>query len=171
LAATARSLDVEVAGGRFREDLFYRLKVVTIQLPPLVQRREDILPLARHFAARLARRLGRRLDFTPAAAAWLEAQRWPGNVRELENAIERAAVLSGHELLQPDDLHQDSTPAVATPVPGAAGRTLREIAEQAERQAILEALQAADGNRRAAAQQLGVSLRTLFYKMQRYHLE
>jgi two-component system response regulator AtoC len=172
LAATARSLDVEVAGGRFREDLFYRLKVVTIQLPPLVQRREDILPLARHFAARLARRLGRRLDFTPAAAAWLEAQRWPGNVRELENAIERAAVLSGHELLQPDDLHQDSAPAVATPVPaGATGRTLREIAEQAEGQAILEALQTADGNRRAAAQQLGVSLRTLFYKMQRYHLE
>jgi two-component system response regulator AtoC len=171
LAATARSLDVEVAAGRFREDLFYRLKVVTILLPPLVQRREDILPLARHFAARLARRLGRLIDFTPEAAAWLQAQRWPGNVRELENAIERAAVLSGHELLQPDDLRQDSAPAVAPPVPGAAGRTLREIAEQAERQAILEGLQAADGNRRAAAEQLGISLRTLFYKMHRYHLE
>jgi two-component system response regulator AtoC len=172
LAATARSLDVEVGAGRFREDLFYRLKVVTIQLPPLVQRREDIMPLARHFAARLARRLGRRLDFAPESAAWLEAQRWPGNVRELENAIERAAVLSGHELLQPDDLQQDAAPSSATQVlAAAAGRTLREIAEGAERQAILEALQAADGNRRAAAQQLGISLRTLFYKMQRYRLE
>jgi two-component system response regulator AtoC len=172
LAATARSLDVEVGAGRFREDLFYRLKVVTIQLPPLVQRREDIMPLARHFAARLARRLGRRLDFAPESAAWLEAQRWPGNVRELENAIERAAVLSGHELLQPDDLQQDAAPSAATQaLAAAAGRTLREIAEGAERQAILEALQAADGNRRAAAQQLGISLRTLFYKMQRYRLE
>jgi DNA-binding NtrC family response regulator len=172
LAATARSLDIEVGAGRFREDLFYRLKVVTIQLPPLVQRREDIMPLARHFAARLARRLGRRLDFAPESAAWLEAQRWPGNVRELENAIERAAVLSGHELLQPNDLLQDAAPSAATQVlAAAAGRTLREIAEGAERQAILEALQAADGNRRAAAQQLGISLRTLFYKMQRYRLE
>jgi two-component system response regulator AtoC len=172
LAATARSLDVEVAAGRFREDLYYRLKVVTIQLPPLMQRREDILPLARHFAARLARRLGRRLDFTPEATVWLEAQRWPGNVRELENAIERAAVLSGHELLQPDDLHQDAAPSAATPLrDGAAGRTLREITERAERQAILEALQAADGNRRVAARQLGVSLRTLFYKMHRYRVE
>ncbi len=171
LAATARALDAEVAAGRFREDLYYRLKVVTIQLPPLVQRREDILPLARHFAARLARRLGRRLDFTPEATAWLEAQQWPGNVRELENAIERAAVLSGHELLQPDDLHQDAAPSGATPASAGAAGNLREIAERAERQAILEALRAAAGNRRTAARQLGVSLRTLFYKIQRYRLE
>src|SRR5947209_12553531 len=103
LAATARDLAAEVAAGRFRQDLYYRLNVVTIPLPRLAERRGDVAPLARHFAARLARRLARPVVLSDAAVAWLEQQQWPGNVRELEHAIERAAVLSERELLEPGD--------------------------------------------------------------------
>ena len=170
LAATARTLAAEVAAGRFREDLYYRLNVVTIHLPPLAERPQDIEPLARHFAARLSKRLQRRVDFTPDALTWLSAQPWPGNVRELEHAIERAAVLSDHEVLEPADLRQESAPAIVRP--GAnAGLTLREASERAEREAIEDALRVARGNRREAAKRLGVSLRTLFYKVSRYRIE
>jgi len=171
LAATARDLEAEAAAGRFREDLYYRLNVVTIHLPPLAERRADIQPLARHFATRLAGRLGRAVVLSDDTLAWLEAQRWPGNVRELEHAIERAAVLADHELLEPADFRKEPLPAPRSPEEqGAGSGTLREAVEAAERQAIVAALQAAGGNRRAAAKQLGVSLRTLFYKIDRYHL-
>jgi len=174
LAATARDLAADAAAGRFRHDLFDRLNVVAIHLPPLSERREDIAPLARHFAALLARRLGRRLELSDAAIAWLREQPWPGNVRALEHAIERAAVLSDKEILEPVDLRKEPLPA---PRSGAAGEqgagsgTLREVVERAERGAISDALRAAGGNRREAAKRLGVSLRTLFYKMDRYGLE
>src|SRR5881396_2892848 len=103
LVATARNLEAEVRGGRFREDLFYRINVVMIELPPLRERRADIAPLARHFAATLAQRFGRLLSLSDDAIAWLEQQEWPGNVRELENAIERAAVLSEKAVLDRGD--------------------------------------------------------------------
>lgn len=163
LAATARNLEVETRAGRFREDLFYRLNVVALELPPLRERRQDIAPLARLFAARLATRFARPLTLSDAAIAWLEQQEWPGNVRELENAIERAAVLSNKETLDPEDLSH----APRTTHPAPAG-TLSEAVEAAERQAISAALGAANGNRREAAKALGVSLRTLFYKIERY---
>jgi DNA-binding NtrC family response regulator len=172
LAATAKDLAVEAAAGRFRHDLFDRLNVVTIHLPPLAERREDIAPLARHFAARLTQRLGRRVALSEAALAWLEEQPWPGNVRALEHAIERAAVLSDKEIVEPSDLRRDAPPPspLGPPPegPGAESATLHDAVAAAERQAITRALAAAGGNRRAAAQQLGVSLRTLFYKMERY---
>jgi two-component system response regulator AtoC len=171
LAATARDLEAETKVGRFREDLFYRINVVVIELPPLRERDEDIAPLARHFAVRLAQRFRRPLSLSDDAIAWLEQQPWPGNVRELENVIERAAVLSNKEVLEPGDFRNDSRPpAPDSPVP-TAGDSLRSVVEAAERQAITVALRAADGNRRAAAKQLGVSLRTLFYKIERYGLE
>ncbi len=160
LAATARDLEAETKVGRFREDLFYRINVVVIELPPLREREEDIAPLARHFAARLAQRFGRPLSLSDEAIAWLEQQPWPGNVRELENAIERAAVLSNKEVLEPGDFRNEPRPAVeesSTP-----SDSLRSVVEAAERQ---------DGNRREAAKRLGVSLRTLFYKIDRYGLE
>jgi two-component system response regulator AtoC len=166
LAATARDLQAEVRAGRFREDLFYRINVVAIALPPLRERREDIAPLARHFAARLAQRFGRPLSLTDATIAWLEEQQWPGNVRELENAIERAAVLTNQEILNPTDLRAEPLPSLLSPESG----TLREATERAEREAITAALQATNGNRREAARNLGVSLRTLFYKIERYGL-
>src|SRR5204862_273951 len=111
--------------------------------------------------------------FTGALAdkAGLETQRWPGNVRELEHAIERAAVLSDREVLEPADFRKDPLPAHRSGPQGAGSGTLREAVETAERQAIVAALQAAGGNRRAAAKLLGVSLRTLFYKIDREPLE
>jgi len=168
LAATARDLEAEVRAGRFREDLFYRINVVAIELPPLRERRDDIAPLARHFAARLSQRFGRPLSLSDAAVAWLQQQDWPGNVRELENAIERAAVLNEKPVLEPQDLH--AVPPRREAQRGSEGEagTLGDVVERAERQAIVEALQATEGNRRAAAERLGVSLRTLFYKIDRY---
>jgi two-component system response regulator AtoC len=173
LAATARDLEAEVRAGRFREDLFYRIHVVAIELPPLREREDDIAPLARHFTARLAQRFGRQLSLSDDAIAWLEQQEWPGNVRQLENAIERAAVLTNHEILTPADLRNEPIPTPHSPPSeesGVGSGTLREATESAERDAIIQALQATDGNRREAAKQLGVSLRTLFYKIERYGL-
>ena len=184
LAATARDLGAEVAAGRFRQDLYYRLNVVTIHLPRLAERRGDVAPLARHFAAQLARRLARPVVLSDAALAWLEQQEWPGNVRELEHAIERAAVLSEKETLEPGDFilrPNHMAPSLPSPHPltpspergegerGGEG-SLRAAVEAAERRAIEAALAAAGGNRREAARRLGVSLRTLFYKMERYRM-
>ena len=173
LAATARDLEAEVRAGRFREDVFYRIHVVVIALPPLREREDDIAPLSRHFVARLAQRFGRPLSLSADAIAWLEQQPWPGNVRELENAIERAAVLTNHEILSPVDFRIEPLPSPLSQDPGEKGMgsgTLRDATERAEREAIVDALKATDGNRRAAAQRLGVSLRTLFYKIDRYRI-
>ncbi len=172
LAATARDLEAEVRSGRFREDLYYRINVVVIELPPLRERENDIAPLARHFVARLAQRFGRPLSLSEDALAWLEQQPWPGNVRELENAIERAAVLNEKAILEQKDFQ--IVPPLRTER-GSGGEdttdgTLRSVVEDAERRAIVDALKATDGNRRAAAQRLGVSLRTLFYKIDRYRI-
>src|SRR5881394_2448516 len=152
LAATAKDLAAEGSAGRFRQDLFDRLNVVTIHLPPLAERREDIVPLARHFAGQLARRLGHALELSEAAVAWLREQPWPGNVRALEHAIERAAVLTDKEILDPVDFSPPPQPGLAPGVsltpgasPGSLG-TLREAVEAAERQAITTALAAAKGN-------------------------
>ncbi len=180
LAATARNLEAEVRAGRFREDLFYRINVVVIELPPLRERQDDIAPLARHFVARLAQRFGRPLSVSDDAVAWLEQQEWPGNVRELENAIERAAVLSNKEVLDRSDFrtapagaqHAAPLPSGSAPPPmDKDGELLSDIVATAERQAIANALRATDGNRREAAKRLGVSLRTLFYKIERYRLD
>jgi two-component system response regulator AtoC len=174
LAATAKDLAAEARAGRFREDLFDRLHVVAIHLPPLAERREDIVPLARHFAAQVGRRLGRAVTLSDAALAWLGEQPWPGNARELEHAIERAAVLSDREILEPADFRKPAPGSAPSPeagrAPGGSG-TLRDAVERAEREAITAALAASGGNRRQAAQRLGVSLRTLFYKMDRYEIE
>src|SRR5947208_353813 len=174
LAATAKDLGAEAAAGRFRHDLFDRLNVVTIHLPALAERRADIVPLARHFAAQLERRLGHTLGLSEAAVEWLRDQPWPGNVRALEHAIERAAVLSDKEILEPADF-VGPRPLSPSPQRGEGERggevTLRDAVELAERQAITAALAAAAGNRREAAKRLGVSLRTLFYKMDRYGID
>ena len=166
LAATARDLSAETKTGQFREDLYYRINVVAIELPPLRERRQDIAPLARLFAARLAKRFARPLALSDAAVAWLEQHDWPGNVRELENAIERAAVLSNKESLDPEDFSQAARPTPHVPL-----GTLDEAVAAAERQVIAAALTSTNGNRREAAKRLGVSLRTLFYKIDRYGID
>jgi two-component system response regulator AtoC len=173
VAATARDLEAEVRAGGFREDLYYRLNVVTVRLPPLRERPADIAPLAARFAAQLARRFARPLALAPEAVAWLEGQPWPGNVRQLENTIERAAVLTDHDVLGVADLDQDVRPRPGAPKGDARGPsiTLRDAVTGAERDAITTALAAAGGNRRDAARRLGVSLRTLFYKMARLGIQ
>jgi two-component system response regulator AtoC len=168
LAATAQPLEELIRDGRFREDLFYRLNVVRIHLPPLRERPEDVAALATLFVAQAGARQGRSLRLTPAGLGKLLEWRWPGNVRELRNAVERAAVLSGTGVLDAADfpLGDPRLPLA----PGGGAVKLKPQVEALERSVIEEALAKADGNRRQAAQTLGVSLRTLFYKLNRYGL-
>jgi two-component system, NtrC family, response regulator AtoC len=162
IAATHRDLPQMVAAGTFRRDLFYRLSVFPIPLPPLRERSSDILPLAEHILRNVARRLGKRIaGFAEEAAALLQGYGWPGNIRELQNVVERAAILCQEEQILA--AHLNLTPAF--PTPAAAGpRTLREL----EREAILSALAACQGNRRTAAEQLGIGLRTLYTRLREY---
>jgi DNA-binding NtrC family response regulator len=162
LAATNRNLEEEVKAGRFREDLFYRLNVVELNVPPLRERPEDILPLANRFIAEFTQNKAR---FSPAVADCLMRYPWPGNVRELRNAMERAALLSHGELIFPEHLPAKIRPAEAAPVvdPADAER-LGEI----ERQAIFQALKKHDFNRTETAKALGISRRALIYKLQRF---
>ena len=180
VAATNRDLDAEVAGGRFRQDLYYRLKVVTIALPALRQRPEDILPLVDHFVASFNRQLGRRVRrLTPGLVAALRAQAWPGNVRELRNVVENMVLFCQSEELSEADLPPEyhagarSSEASVVAAAGEAGtaeggrftpRTMADI----ERDAILGALAYTQGHRGRAASVLGIGLRTLQRKLKEY---
>ncbi|MBW2528678.1 MAG: sigma-54-dependent Fis family transcriptional regulator [Deltaproteobacteria bacterium] len=164
IAATNRNLDQTMAEGAFREDLFHRLAVFPIDLPPLRERREDIGPLAEALLARIAAELGRpSLSLAAAARAALEGHDWPGNVRELENTLERAAILSEGDELSADEL------LLRKPAAGATASSMPTMAE-AESAAIRRALDHFEGNRRKAAEHLGIGLRTLYDKLKRYGL-
>jgi transcriptional regulator with GAF, ATPase, and Fis domain len=195
LSAANRDLRKLVADGKFRADLFFRLNGITMTLPPLRKRPEDVLPLAEVFLERAARKLGKpppRLGAEARKA--LEAHPWPGNVRELRNVIERAVVLCQGEVLKPEDLllqeGEIETAAVAvapapsaTPVPGAPEDQqvtmriplrppeLKGKLEEFERAQILEALAKTTGNQTRAAKLLGIARRTLIKKMVRYGIE
>ena len=162
IAASNRDLEAEVKAGRFREDLYYRLNVVELNLPPLRERREDILPLANLFVSELARHRARLAE---ATADCLKQYPWPGNVRELRNAIERAALLSQSELILPEHLPTKlrDTAKNAAPVLSLDSQTMDEI----ERAAILAALKQHKHNRTETAKALGISRRALLYKLQR----
>jgi two-component system response regulator AtoC len=174
LAATARNLEADVRQGRFREDLYYRINVMRIHLPPLRQRPEDIEALARLFLQRAGERSGRVLTLTPAAMAALKAHPWPGNVRELENAVERAAVLSPDGRIGPAELWPSAEHTGGAETYGAdtvsRPTTLREAVDEAQRAAIRRALDACGGNRAQAARLLGISQRSLFYKLKQLKL-
>jgi len=168
IAATNRDLRREVEGGRFREDLFYRLNVIPIHLPPLRERREDVLPLAKQFLNRFAEKMHKPVMeiATEAQKALLEYD-YPGNVRELENAVERAVALSlGGELRIGDLPSEFTVPRLAPPSPQIAGAgSLAESVQSWEKTAIEEALRTT-GNRKAeAAKLLGISRKTLWEKM------
>jgi two-component system, NtrC family, response regulator HydG len=165
LAATNRDLVEEIRAARFRQDLYYRLRVVEITVPPLRDRRQDILPLARMFLAASAERTGRKVTgFTPAAAHQLLRYTWPGNVRELENAVERAVVLAYRSRVDVGDL----PPEVSLEVPDAVQmddiRTLADV----ERSYIESVLRTVGGNRTRAAAKLGIGPATLYRKLKRY---
>jgi DNA-binding NtrC family response regulator len=164
LAATGRPMEQAVERGEFRSDLYYRLNVVRLHIPPLRERPEDIPELLTHFARQVAQRLGHPVSVTPAALVALTRHSWPGNVRELRNAVERAAVLSAGGLLDSRDFAlSDGSPNAQS----GGALDLRTQVEAVERAAIQRALQASYGNRRQAANLLGISLRTLFYKLRR----
>ncbi len=156
VAATNRDLPAEVREKRFREDLYYRLAVVTITLPPLRERREDIPGLASFFLSRHAQRVGRRLEgFSPAALARLVTYDWPGNVRELSNAVERAAVLSAGPLVRPEDLPEALVEGPAA-LADEALTPYHEAVNRAKRQAVSAALAQCHGNVTEAARLLGL---------------
>jgi len=163
LAATNKNLEERVKTGTFREDLFYRLNVVELNVPPLRERPEDILPLAAYFIAEFTKGKAR---FASALTEGLARYAWPGNVRELRNAMERAALLSRGEMLLPEHLPARVRSAVeqatAAAVPDA--QRLEEI----ERQAIMQALREHQDNRTETAKALGISRRALIYKLQRF---
>ncbi|MGD9903403.1 MAG: sigma 54-interacting transcriptional regulator [Vicinamibacterales bacterium] len=163
LAATNRDLVEEIRAARFRQDLYYRLRVVELRVPPLRERRDDVLPLARTFLASAAARTGRKaLTFSAAAAHQLVRYDWPGNVRELENAVERAVVLASGERIAADDLPDEVR--VPPAADGAGACSLAEV----ERRHVLAVLQAADGNRARAAATLGIGVATLYRKLKEY---
>jgi DNA-binding NtrC family response regulator len=175
VAATNRDLRGAAERGEFRRDLFFRLAVFPIEIPPLRQRGDDVVLLARHFAAELGKELRKReavLDETCLAA--LRQHKWPGNVRELQNAIERACILSDSNTLEPRDLglipETRSAPSSVSDLDTSG--TLSEVAERAvrfvERTKIIEALEACDGNKSRAAEVLGVSYKTLLTKIKEY---
>jgi len=180
LAATARDLERDTAGGTFREDLYYRLNVVRIHIPPLRERPQDIEPLVAALLARAVKRSGRAVTLLPDALGALRAGAWPGNVRELENAIERAAVLSADGVIRAEAFEavgrsggravngfdaDSARPTARPPV------RLEDAVTSAERQAIRAALDAAGGSRAEAAKLLGISQRNLFYKLKKLALD
>jgi DNA-binding NtrC family response regulator len=165
VAATNRPLEEEQKAGRFREDLYYRLNVIAIGLPPLRERREDIPDLVEHFLA--TRPVGGRCRITPEALAALERYGWPGNVRELANVLERAQILAEDHVITPDDLPENLVETA--PEPGAPGdsRRLRDV----EWRHVQDILRRENGNKVQAARALGISRRALYRLIAKYHLE
>jgi transcriptional regulator with PAS, ATPase and Fis domain len=165
LAATNRELAREVAAGRFRQDLYYRLHVVELSVPPLRRRREDILPLGRALLAEAAIRLNRPVPaLSPRAEAQLLAYSWPGNVRELENAMERAVAFARGSQADLEDLPEEVRGAPGAPTPGASVRPLAVV----ERDYILAVLALNAGHHARTAEQLGIGPATLYRKLKRY---
>jgi Nif-specific regulatory protein len=159
LSATNRTLSAEVAAGRFREDLYFRLNVVGIEMPALRDRRDDIPLLARHFLAKSAKKCGRRLiGISRPAMACLSAYEWPGNVRELENAIERAAVLGATEEITPEDLPETIIESArgSAAAPPAAADDIHTTVVETKKRAIVSAFRKAGRNYTETARLLGV---------------
>ena len=173
VAATHRNLEGMVRDGTFRRDLFYRLSVVPLAIPPLRERRQDIPLLAAHFLGRMALRTGRPgLEFDPATLDLLESYQWPGNVRELENVIERMVVLSRGDRLKSDAVPQDMR-SNSVGSPGTRGFRLPEQGlnlEALEIDLIRQALERENGNQTRAAKRLGLTRNTLLYRMQKFGL-
>ena len=167
IAATSRDLDLAVQQGTFRRDLFFRLNVVGLRLPPLRERKEDIRPLAEHFLQRTTNARQEQYSINHEAMKLLQLYDWPGNVRELENSLERALAMSPGPVLQPGDFPPHiRTAALRSVVPGKQSRIL-PLAEL-EKQAILEALQQLNGDKLMTARALGIGKTTLYRKLKEY---
>ncbi|PWT89637.1 MAG: transcriptional regulator, partial [Blastocatellia bacterium] len=176
VAATNRDLKAAVDAGEFRGDLYFRLAVFPLEVPPLRERGDDVELLARHFAAQVGKELrGREATLSPSTLETLKQHRWPGNVRELENAIERACILTDTLVLEPKDLGLTPSDAANETVADVdLSGTLSDVAHRAlrvvERKKIQKALETNDGNKGRAAEDLGISYKTLLNKMKEYTL-
>jgi DNA-binding NtrC family response regulator len=170
IAATNRDLHQMVAEGRFEEDLFYRLNVIPIHIPPLRERRDDIPVLLEHFVRKHAQRTGRRIDrIEDGVLAALQQYEWPGNVRELENTIERAVVLSTSHVITAKNVTNIGPPISATPA--LPSLRLHQNVEWAERETVRRALDQAGGVKKDAAELMGISQRALSYYLAKYRIE
>ncbi|AVV71687.1 RNA polymerase subunit sigma-54 [Escherichia coli] len=176
IAATNRDLQAMVKEGTFREDLFYRLNVIHLILPPLRDRREDISLLANHFLQKFSSENQRDIiDIDPMAMSLLNAWSWPGNIRELSNVIERAVVMNSGPIIFSEDL----PPQIRQPVCNAGEaktapvgeRNLKEEIKRVEKRIIMEVLEQQEGNRTRTALMLGISRRALMYKLQEYGID
>jgi DNA-binding NtrC family response regulator len=164
ISATNKDLDEEVKAGRFREDLFYRLSVVRVSMPPLRKRKEDIETIAGHLLAGISSDIGKKITgLSPEALAALTAYSWPGNVRELKNVLGRAAALCDGKQIEAKDLFLSQGKKTAT-FEGLSGKTLEEI----EKAAIHATLKSVNGNKTEAAKVLGIAYSTLYEKMKKY---
>jgi two-component system response regulator PilR (NtrC family) len=180
LAATNRDLGKMVADGQFREDLYYRINVIPLRLPPLRERREDIPHLAEHFVNKYATQMGKEIaGISRAAMAMLTAHSWPGNIRELENAMERAVALEATPAILPESLPESLQAAAAVMPPApvtsdafpSAGFDLESHVQHIEREYIAEALRRAGGVKVKAAELLGMSFRSFRYYTKKYNLK
>jgi two-component system response regulator PilR (NtrC family) len=175
IAATNRDLETEVSRGAFRADLYYRLNVIELRLPPLRHRREDIPLLAEHFLRRFASEHGRTARLSAEAMRRLESYGFPGNVRELENIIERAVALTSSAMIGMSDLPEDRSPKIATPAPPSLippeGVDLDQLVSDYERKWVLRALEQTGGVRKRAATLLGISFRSLRYRLEKLGIE
>jgi two-component system response regulator AtoC len=172
IAATSRNLEADVASGRFRDDLFYRLNVVRLDVPPLRERPKDVPLLFDHFLARFSKTLGKPIrGIADDALAHLVSYRWPGNVRELENVVERAVILSPSDRITLRELPESVVSPVGAagePEPGRPSFALKAARKSLEADLIRRALRATEGNRTHAARLLEISHRALLYKIKEY---
>jgi two-component system response regulator AtoC len=174
MAATTRDLAEEVKGGRFRDDLYYRINVLHIGVPPLRERQEDIPLLIQHFIDKTSKRLNSEVaGVSPAAGRALQAYSWPGNVRELENIIERAMVMANGSTIGREDLPSYLQPQEETVeyFTDDENLSIKEASRKLEKVLIRKALEKTDGNRTQAAKILEISHPALLYKMKAYGLE
>jgi transcriptional regulator with PAS, ATPase and Fis domain len=170
VAATNRNLQAEIKRGRFREDLYYRLNVMPLTMPPLKGRREDILPLAKHFIAHYSQKLNRRVQgVTPKAEVLLESYNWPGNIRELRNVIERAVILCSGDRIHASDLPLGGLELLESARQDEAEQFLS--LDEVEKLHIQRILAATGNNLSRGAEILGVTRSTLYNKMRRYQAE
>jgi DNA-binding NtrC family response regulator len=168
LAATNADLKNDVEEGKFRQDLYYRLRVITLQIPPLRERKEDIPILSKMFVDSYCRT--NNLPPTKISAAtmeWLQSLSWPGNVRELKNAVQTGTILCHNNTIEPDDLQLDDPEAAMAEGDEAADFSI----EQSEKEAIIRALKQTKGVKKEAAELLGISRRSIQYKSKKYNLD
>ncbi len=171
LSATSRNLESEIEDGRFREDLYFRLAVIPLSMPPLRERKEDILIFVHHFVEMFNKRYKKKVSrIDPTVTHLLLASSWKGNIRELENTIERAVLLADSDVITADNLSL-SHQAQRSQIEAAGPVALKKVVEEAEKMAIAQVLQEVEGNRTAAARRLGIGRRTLYDKLSAYGLE